>query len=98
MKKFDEKLKECAAQARRSAPSDEDMPFRFADGVLERLSRPEEVGFDDEGLWWRFGLRTLAGVTFALLILSLMPSASETPGQLLPPPIEHSIVDYSGLL
>lgn len=48
MKKFDEKLKECAANARRNKASDTNMPFRFADHVLDRLSRAEDIGFSDE--------------------------------------------------
>lgn len=98
MKKFEEKLRECAAKAHKDTTRDTAMPFRFADDVLNRLAAPEKMEFTSEGLWLRFGLRTLAGVTLAFLILSLMPSQTETSGKLLPPPIEHSIIDYSGLL
>ena len=98
MKKFEEKLKECSAQRRQHQAPDETMPFRFANDVLSRLSKPEKMEFMNEGLWLRYGLRTLAGATLALVILSLMPSRTETPGRLLPPPIEHSIVNSSGLL
>ena len=98
MKKFEVKLRECASHAHQNTDSDETLPFRFAEDVMHRLSIPETVDLFQEGLWLRFGLPTLAGMTLALLILSLMPSASKSPGHLLPPPIEHSIVDYSGLL
>jgi len=98
MKKFEEKLKECAVQARKQNASDESMPFRFAEDVLNRLSKPDEVAVSNEGLWLRFGLRTLAGVSLALLLLSLIPDPAETSEGLLPPHIEYSIVDSSGLL
>ena len=98
MKKFEEKMKECAAQVRKQNASDESMPFRFGEDVLNRLSKPEGVAVSTEGLWLRFGFRTLAGVSLALLLLISIPDPVETPGHLLPPHIEYSIVDSSGLL
>lgn len=98
MKNFDEKWQECAARARMSPPAPAVMPFGFADGVLRRGSQPESLASAAERLWLQFGLRTLAGVSAVLVVFTAVHLTTVSKGQLLRPPIENSIVGYSGLL
>ncbi|MDC0325341.1 hypothetical protein OAM01_01125 [bacterium] len=98
MKNFDQKWKECIARAHKGSSDSVEMPFGFPNNVLKQLAQNETFDFYSEGIWLRFGLRTLAGVSLVLLILSVLHRSPNAGGQLLPPPIENSIVDYSGLL
>ena len=74
------------------------MPFGFAERVLRRSSRPEPVSFSADRLWLQFGLRTLAGMSAVLIAISAVHWTLASRAQQLRPPIEHSIIDYSGLL
>lgn len=98
MKKFDQRWKECAARARTGSPELISMPFGFDERVLRRCAHTEPSSFSAERLWLRFGLRTLAGVSAVLIVISTLYWNLASRTQLLRPPIEHSIVDYSGLL
>jgi len=98
MKTFDEKWRECAVRARTGPPAPEEMPFGFAEGVLRRSSQPESLASAAERLWLQFGLRTLAGVSAVLVVFAAVHLSTLSKGQLLRPPIENSIVGYSGLL
>lgn len=98
MKNFDQKWKECIAKAHKGSSDSVNMPFGFSDNVMKQLTQDEAIEFNTEGIWLSFGLRTLAGVSLVLLILSVLHRSPDAGGRLLPPPIENSIVDYSGLL
>jgi|MDSX01.1.fsa_nt_gb hypothetical protein len=98
MKNFDQKWRECTARANKGPSDSVEMPFGFADNILNQVAQNEITDFYSEAIWLRFGLRTLVGVSLVLLILSILHRSPDAGGQLLPPPIENSIVDYSGLL
>lgn len=98
MKTFDEKWQECAARARTGPPAPATMPPGFAEGVMRRRSQPESIAFAAERLWLQFGLRTLAAMSALLVVFIAVRLNPVSRARLLRPPIENSIVDYSGLL
>jgi len=98
MKSFEQKFQECAAKASRKPAPSEGLPLGFAEAVLRRCARTRGGEWNLEVLWLQFGLRTLAGVSLVLVILSLLQWSPESGGFLEPPPIEKSIIDMSQVL
>ena len=98
MKKFEVKLRECIARSGKKNPDLESMPYGFPEKVLRRVDQLENKTKFTEELWLRFGLRTLVGASLVFVALFLFHRPRPTAERLLPPPIEHSIVNFSGLL
>ncbi len=98
MKRFEEKWQECAAQARAADAEPDELPFGFADRVLNqwhRVEPPQETG---DAVWMQLGLRTLLAMSAVFVVFALIQWNTESQTAPLRPTIEVTIIDYSKLL
>ncbi len=98
MNEFDRHWQECLNRARQAPPRLDEAPFGFATRVLAATVTPAGRGSSLVGVWERLGLRALAGMLAALLVLGALEYRDRPASGLARPGIEHLVAQVFWML
>lgn len=97
MSEFNRHWQECLTRARQAPPRPDEAPFGFATRVFAATATARR-GSSLAGVWQRLGLRALAGVVAALLVLGSLEYRDRPAPGLATPGIEHMVTQVFWML